>query len=57
MAEWVINKINRPLSLKEQQNCKHSSDEIARLDQEVNKAKEKYEDSMLRLHAQPTLDN
>jgi len=56
MAEWLISNNNRPLRLKEQQDCKHSSDEIARLDQEVNKAKEKYEDSMSRLHAQPTLD-
>jgi hypothetical protein len=56
-SRYIREKNNkRPLTMKEQQDCKKSSDEISRLDQEVKEAEEKYEDALLRLHAQAALD-
>lgn len=56
-SRYIREKNNkRPLTIKEQQDCKQSSEKITRLDQEVKEAKEKYEDTISRLRAQAALD-
>lgn len=54
---YIREKNNkRPLSIKEQQNCKKSADEIAELDKQVKETEERYQDAVSKLKAQAALD-